>query len=109
MDLVKIIIYSTSTGKEPYSTWEDKLDTKTQAIVKNRLDRIMMGNFGDAKKVKDCDGIWELRINYGPGFRIYFGKQNKTIIVLLIGGDKGSQSRDITKAKRYWLDYKDSI
>jgi len=109
MNLIKIIIYSTSTGKEPYSTWEDKLDTKSQAVVKNRLDRIRVGNFGDAKIIKGGDGIWELRINCGPGFRVYFGKQGTTIIILLTGGDKGSQSRDIAKAKRYWQDYKDLI
>lgn len=109
MGIIKIIIYSTSTGNEPYSTWEDQLDTKTQAKVKNRLDRIRLGNFGDAKVIKGCEGIHELRIDYGPGYRIYFGKQGTTIVILLTGGDKGSQNRDIAKAKRYWLDYKDSI
>ena len=109
MAAIKIIIYSTSTGNEPYSTWEGELDTKTKAIVKNRLDRVRLGNFGDAKIIKGCEGLWELRIDYGPGYRIYFGKQGKTIVALLTGGGKGSQSRDIAKAKRYWLDYKDSI
>lgn len=109
MDTIKIIIYATSTGKEPYSTWEDNLDTKARAVIKNRLDRIRLGNFGDATIIKGGGGLWELRIDYGPGFRIYFRKQRSTIVVLLTGGDKGSQSRDIAKAKQYWLDYKDSI
>lgn len=108
MNLIKIIIYATKSGTEPYSSWEDKLDTKTQSIVKNRLDRLRLGNFGDAKIIKGGDGVWELRINYGSGLRIYFGKTGTTVVMLLTGGDKGSQSRDIVKAKRYWLDYKES-
>ncbi len=104
MSLIKIIIYSTNTGKEPYSEWEDGLDKMAVAIVKNRLDRIRLGNFGDAKMIKEGEGIWELRIDFGPGYRIYFGKKGKKIIILLVGGEKRSQSRDIEKAKRYWLD-----
>ncbi len=107
MDTIKIIIYSTKTGAEPYSNWENGLETKTRAIIKNRLDRIKLGNFGDAKIIKGGEGLWELRIDYGPGLRIYFGKKGKTVVILLAGGSKGSQSHDITKAKRYWLDYKD--
>lgn len=108
MNLIKIIIYSTKTGSEPYSRWEDKLDTKTKSIVKNRLDRIRLGNFGDAKVIKGGGGVWELRISYGPGLRIYFGKIGTTVVILLTAGAKGSQSNDIAKAKTYWLDYKES-
>ncbi len=72
MNPIKIIIYSTYSGNEPYCKWEDTLDKRVRAIVKNRLDRISLGNFGDAKIIGD--GVWELRINYGPGYRIYFGK-----------------------------------
>lgn len=109
MNLIKIIIYATSTGKEPYSTWEDKLDTKAKAVVKNRLDRMRLGIFGDAKTISGGAGIFEIRIDYGPGYRLYFGKNGTTIVILLTGGDKGSQSRDIAKAKQYWRDYKDLI
>ena len=105
MNLIKIIIYSTKVNKEPFSDWEDDLDTMTQAIIKSRLERVRLGNFGDAKILKGTGGIWELRIDYGSGYRIYFGKQGTTI---LVGGDKRSQNRDIAKAKRYWLDYKES-
>lgn len=107
MSLIKIIIYSTNTGKEPYSDWEDGLDKITQAVVKNRLDRIRLGNFGSAKMIQDGDGIWELILDYGPGYRIYFGKQRATIVILLTGGEKKSQNRDIKKAKQYWLEYKE--
>jgi putative addiction module killer protein len=68
-----------------------------------------LGNFGDCKLIKGGEGVSELRIDYGPGYRIYFGKDKATIVALLIGGNKGSQTRDIAKAKRYWLDYKESL
>lgn len=106
MGAIKIIIYSTSNGTEPYSIWEDKLDNKARATIKNRLNRVRLGNLGDTKKIKGGEGIWELRIDYGPGYRVYFGKEDTTIVILLTGGDKGSQERDISKAKRYWDDYK---
>jgi putative addiction module killer protein len=109
MKLIKIIIYATATGKEPFSDWQDELDKKMRAIVRNRLDRIVLGNFGDAKMIKGGGGIWELRIDHGPGYRIYFGKQGSTVVILLTGGDKKSQNRNITKAKQYWLRSKESL
>jgi putative addiction module killer protein len=107
MNLLKIIIYATKNGNEPYSLWEHTLDTKTKAIVINRLDRLRLGNFGDAKRIKNGNGIWELRIDFGPGYRIYFGKKGTNLVILLTGGQKKSQNRDLTKAKQYWADYKD--
>lgn len=68
-----------------------------------RLDRLRMGNFGDCKSISE--GVCELRIHYGPGIRIYYGKIGKKVILLLCGGDKGSQTRDIIKAKEYLKDY----
>lgn len=109
MSLIKIVIYSTSTGKEPYSDWEDGLDKKANSIVKNRLDRLKLGNFGDVKPIKGAKDIWEIRIDYGPGYRIYFGKKGTTIVLLLVGGEKKSQDRDITKAKKYWLEGKELL
>lgn len=109
MSLIKIIIYSTDTGKEPYSDWEDGFDKKTNSIVKNRLDRLKLGNFGDVKPIKGAEGLWEIRIDYGPGYRIYFGKKGATIVLLLTGGEKKSQDRDIAKAKRYWLEGKELL
>lgn len=107
MSLIKIVLYATDTGKEPFSEWENGLDTKMRAIVINRLNRIKLGNFRDAKRIQAGLGIWELRINYGPGYRIYFGKKGNTIIILFTGGSKKSQTRDIAKAKKYWLEYKE--
>ncbi|MCF7799648.1 type II toxin-antitoxin system RelE/ParE family toxin [Candidatus Babeliales bacterium] len=107
MNIIEIIVYTTNTGKKPFTEWQEKLDTKTEAIILIRLARVRNGNFGDCKQIKNGQGIYEFRINYGSGYRIYFGKDGNKIVVLLIGGDKGSQSRDITKAKRYWLDFKE--
>lgn len=68
-----------------------------------RLDRLRLGNFGDCKTLQD--GVSELRIHYGPGIRIYYGKIANKIILLLCAGNKGSQNRDINKAKEYFNDY----
>jgi putative addiction module killer protein len=107
MSIIKVLTYSIKTnGEEPFSDWLDDQDLKTQSIVFSRLDRVSLGNFGDCKQIKDGEGVWELRIDHGPGYRIYFGKKGMTLIILLVGGEKKSQSRDIAKAKRYWLDCK---
>lgn len=109
MKPIKIVVYRTKSNKEPYYDWVEKLDKNSQAIIKNRIDRMTLNNFGDAKLLKNAAGVWELRINWGPGYRVYYGKKGSTIVLLLLGGDKGSQDRDIIKAKRYWLDGKDML
>ncbi len=109
MKLLKIIIYSTDTGKEPFSAWLESLERKTRAIVRNRLDRMILGNWGDAKVIKGGGSIWELRIDHGPGYRVYFGTEGRTLVILLTGGAKKSQNRDIAKAKSYWLEYKEML
>jgi putative addiction module killer protein len=72
-------------------------DRTAAAIVPRRIRRVAMGNLGDARSVGD--GVSELRIHHGPGYRVYFTRRGNTVIVLLCGGDKGSQARDITQAK----------
>ncbi|OGB84363.1 hypothetical protein A3F66_01845 [candidate division TM6 bacterium RIFCSPHIGHO2_12_FULL_32_22] len=108
MSLIKILIYSTDAGKEPYSIWENKLNKTTQAIVKNRLDRIKIGNLGDIRRVKGSKQLWEIKIDYGPGYRIYFVKKG-FIMALLLGGEKKTQTRDIEKAKKYLLNCEDLL
>ncbi len=96
--------YVTSSGQCPFDEWFDKLDDiKTQAIVSNRLNRIIQGNFGDCKKI--TNRINELRINFGQGLRIYFFEEKKDIVILLCGGNKSTQVRDIKKAINYLEDY----
>jgi putative addiction module killer protein len=106
MELIHTIIYTTSTGKEPFNDWIDKLERYTRSIIDTRLKRMRLGNFGDCKLLKGTSGIWELRIDCGPGYRVYFGKDGHTIVVLLLGGSKKSQEQDIEKAQTYWLDHK---
>lgn len=69
-----------------------------------RLDRVSLGNFGDCRNVGE--GVQELRVDYGPGYRVYFGQEGTTIVLLLCGGDKGTQTRDIQIAQVYWREYR---
>ena len=79
-------------------------DRKARAVVRARINRVRLGNLEDCKSVGG--GVRELRINFGSGYRVYFAQQGDTVIVLLLGGDKSSQNRDIKQAKLYWQDYK---
>jgi len=83
---------------EIFTKWFDNLkDRKARARIQARIDRVEMGNFGDVAPVGE--GVSEFRIFYGPGYRIYFVQRNSVVVVLLSGGDKSSQKRDIVKAK----------
>ena len=96
--------YVTPDGKIPFRDWLAALrDVRARARVRVRLNHLRLGNFGDAKPVGD--GVSELRIPYGPGYRVYFAPMGSTVILLLCGGDKSTQARDIGRAKRYWMDY----
>ena len=91
-------------GKRPFKVWINKLGLKERFIVRTFIDRIARG--GGKKNVRGLgDGIYEIKIKYGPGFRIYFANRGRKIILLLLGGDKGNQKRDIFLAKKYWSDY----
>jgi len=96
--------YLTADGKSPFEEWLNALrDTQARAKIRNRLRRVESGNLGDYRSVGE--GVCELRINYGPGYRVYFGQLGSTIVLLLCGGDKSTQEQDIEKAKEYWSDY----
>ena len=98
--------YITSDGHVPFKEWLDSLkDSKAQTVVINRLNRVLLGNFGDCKHLGE--GVYELRIHYGPGYRVYFGELEGVIVILLCGGTKRSQSGDIKRAKEYWLELRD--
>jgi putative addiction module killer protein len=82
-----------------YKRWIRRIkDDKTVAIINSRLSRVALGNLGDAKSVGGK--VWELRIDYGPGYRVYFTWRGKELIILLAGGDKTTQSQDISKAQK---------
>lgn len=102
--VIDIEIYETANGKRPFEAWiKDIREIHTRAKILTRIDRLKLGNFGDCKSLQD--GVYELRINYGPGIRIYFGKIGSKVILLLYGGDKSSQEKDIVKAKEYLKDF----
>ncbi len=96
--------YITPDGRIPFTDWLNSLrDSGARFRINSRLKRVGLGNLGDYKSVGA--GVFELRIDYGPGYRIYFGQVGKTVVLLLCGGDKSTQARDIVKAKEYWADY----
>jgi putative addiction module killer protein len=100
--------YQTADGKIPIKDWLDGLrDERARARVGVRLDRLQAGLFGDCKSVGA--GVYELRIDHGPGYRVYFGQEGKTLVLLLCGGDKGTQTSDIERAHGCWKDYKARI
>lgn len=93
-----------SGGKDLFADWLDSLaDSSGVAAIAWRIDRIQEGNFGDHRPVGG--GVWELRIQCGPGYRVYYGEDGPVIVVLLCGGDKKAQSKDIRLARRLWQDY----
>ncbi|MCB1135831.1 MAG: type II toxin-antitoxin system RelE/ParE family toxin, partial [Chlamydiia bacterium] len=98
--------YATLNGKSPYEDWAKTLKKRASvdyARILARLDRVAGGNLGDAKELRD--GVWELRLAFGPGYRIYYGKVGNRVILLLCGGQKRGQQRDIEKAVEYWNDF----
>lgn len=96
--------YSTEDGKEPFSEWLKALpDRRARVKIEKRLEQVESGNFGKYRTVGD--GVCEFKINFGPGYRVYFAQIGSIIILILCGGDKSTQSEDILKAREYWKDY----
>jgi putative addiction module killer protein len=96
--------YRAAAGDEPFTQWlSDLPDRRAGARILVRLERLELGNFGDVKFLRD--GVSELRIDCGPGYRVYFGRDGKTVIVLLCGGDKRRQDADIERAVALWREY----
>jgi putative addiction module killer protein len=95
--------YLTDDGRNPFRDWLGTLDVAVRARVQARVLRFELGNLGDHKSVGA--GVWEARLAFGPGYRIYFGKDGEWTIVLLVAGSKASQGRDIRRAQGFWRDY----
>ena len=107
IQLKTVIVYIDENGNEPYTDWLRSLrDQKTQERIKVRIRRLESGLYGDCEPVGE--GVSELRMFFGPGYRVYFGEDAENIVVLLSGGDKSSQKRDIKTAKEYWKEYQDN-
>jgi len=97
-------MYVTPTGSVPFEDWLLALrDARARARVRVRLDRLSLGNPGDAHGVGE--GVVELRIDYGPGYRVYYAQSGPTTVLLLCGGDKTTQDADIRRAQAYWEEY----
>ena len=97
--------YLTATGqKDVYLDWLDRLsDTRTKVAIIRRVIRLEYGNFGDYRFCRD--GVWELRIDVGPGYRVYYALAGRRIVLLLGGGDKRTQTADIERSVGYWHDW----
>src|SRR5215470_535944 len=96
--------YLTASGRDPYQEWMDKLkDLTGRVAIQRRVDRIAAGHFGEHKFLQD--GVWELKIDLGPGYRVYYAQEKTTLVLLLGGGTKRTQAADIKTAVRYWHDY----
>lgn len=101
-----LLVYQDENGYEPFSEWLDNLkDRQGRNRIRVRLRRLEAGLYGDCEPVGD--GVNELRLFFGPGYRVYFGEEAEHIIILLCGGDKSTQKQDIEIAKRYWKEYKE--
>jgi putative addiction module killer protein len=103
---IEIRRYITESGKDIFGDWlSDLRDARTQAKIIARIDRLSVANFGDCKSLGS--GLFELRIDWGPGYRVYYSSIGLTRILLLCGGDKRKQSSDIRRAREYLQDYRE--
>ena len=102
----EIELYRTQSGREPFTEWFNSIrDTRAHSRIDARLISLESGNFGDYSSVGG--GVFELRIHVGKGYRVYFSVADNIVVLLLCGGDKSSQQRDIKRVKTYWRDYKE--
>ncbi len=100
--------YQTAGGKDVLETWFATLrDRRAVARIAARIERLGPGLFGDWKALRD--GIWELRIDEGPGYRVYYARSGRRVILLLCGEDKRTQATDIQRAVEYWKDWQERI
>lgn len=102
--MIKVVHYVAEDGTDYFDKWLQRQDTEIRARVLTRIDRVELGNFGDHKGVGK--GVSELRIDFGPGYRIYYGLDGGNLVILLTGGTKRRQSRDIEKARACWKAYR---
>lgn len=101
-----VVRYQTRDGKIPFEEWVAKMHKKDPELafrILLRIDRAEKGNFGNYRYLRS--GVWEMKMDFGPGYRVYFAVEHREILLLLIGGDKKGQSSDIKLAIDYWKDY----
>ncbi|HEU5017812.1 MAG TPA: type II toxin-antitoxin system RelE/ParE family toxin [Pseudolabrys sp.] len=101
---MRVVEYLDGAGRSPFRRWFDGLDAQAAAKIAIALSRIEAGNLSNVKSVGG--GVTEFRSNFGPGYRIYFGREGDALIILLGGGSKRGQNRDVTTAQARWEDYR---
>jgi len=102
--VIELRDYLDPAGRRPLRRWLDGLDAVARARVTRALVQLSLGSLSEVKSVGG--GVLERRLDFGPGYRLYFGRDGETLIILLVGGSKARQQRDISTAKAYWDDYK---
>ncbi len=102
--MIKIREYIDAKGNSPYAKWFDRLNMTAAVKMTTALHRMEQGNFSNVKGVGG--GVFEYKVDFGPGYRIYFGKDGDRLVILLAGGTKKRQDLDISVAKKHWQDYK---
>jgi putative addiction module killer protein len=102
----EIRYYVASGGRQPFAEWFEELESISRAKVTRSIVRLEQGNFSNVKSVGE--GVLEYRIDFGPGYRVYFGRDGEALVILLTGGTKKRQQHDIEAAHGYWQDYKQS-
>ncbi len=104
--VIEVRHFVSRAGKDVFDGWLSELaDARAQAKIASRINRLAAGNFGDCKPLRQ--GVCELRIDWGPGYRVYYAMVGKVCVLLLCGGDKRKQSVDIERAAEYLRDYKE--
>ena len=102
----EIRYYVVTGGQQPFAEWFSDLETAARAKVTRAIIRLEQGNFSNVKSVGE--GVFEYKIDFGPGYRVYFGQDGQTLVILLTGGTKKRQQREIEAAHAYWRAYKAS-
>jgi putative addiction module killer protein len=104
MPAYQIKHFLTANGLDPFAKWRSSIpDRQAQIAIDRRLNRMELGNFGDHRSCRE--GVWELRIDIGPGYRVYYALEDRTVVLLLGGGTKQTQEKDIAKACKHWTEW----
>lgn len=104
---MNVLHYISPEGRDLYQEWLDGLtDLRGRAAIFRRIERLQGGNFGDCRFCGD--GVWELRVDVGPGYRVYYAKSGESVILILCGGDKRTQARDIRRAIATWKTWQET-
>lgn len=107
-EIIKIDYYPVNSEKKPFDSWLNELDFHLQDMIDERLARVRLGLFGKREYIKS-DDVWELKFWEGGGIRVYYGKAGRFLVIILWGGNKSTQKRDIKKAGEYWKSHKMEI